>query len=296
MIEIHFIVNPTSNNGKSNEYFDKIENFLKSSHIKHFVYKTEYKKHAIKLAEEISSLNRPVHIIAVGGDGTLNEVLNGIKNFENVYLSALPSGSGNDFTSNFDKISQTDPIVNIKRLIKQQATKVDFLIVNDKVRCINAIGAGIVPNVIMKYLSYKHFSQKTKYKLATISKCLFFSVHKIKYSLDDGKTWVENKIISFSIGNGKNVGGGINLIPDGIVDDGFITVSLIHKFNRLFTIHNLIKLNKKGAGSIKYNERFKCEKILVKLDKKLYDIDGELYDDTDELSVRVVHNTLKFIV
>ena len=51
MIEIHFIVNPTSNNGKSNEYFDKIENFLKSSHIKHFVYKTEYKKHAIKLAE-----------------------------------------------------------------------------------------------------------------------------------------------------------------------------------------------------------------------------------------------------
>ena len=81
-----------------------------------------------------------------------------------------------------------------------------------------------------------------------------------------------------------------------LVDDGFITVSLIHKFNRLFTIHNLIKLNKKGAGSIKYNERFKCEKILVKLDKKFYDIDGELYNDTDELSVRIVHNTLKFII
>jgi hypothetical protein len=58
----------------------------------------------------------------------------------------------------------------------------------------------------------------------------------------------------------------------------------------------LIKLSKKGAASIKHNERFKCEKILVKLDKKLYDIDGEIYDDTDTLSVKVVHNKLKFII
>ena len=195
MIEMHFIVNPVSNNGKSNEYFEKVENFLKSSHIKHFVHKTEYKKHAIKLAEEVSSLGKPVHIIAVGGDGTLNEVVNGIKNFENVYLSILPSGSGNDFASNFEKISEIDSIINIKRLIKQQPTTVDFLVVNNKKRCINAIGAGIVPNVIKKYLSYKHFSQKTKYKLATISKALFFSVHKIKYSLNEGKTWIENKVI-----------------------------------------------------------------------------------------------------
>ena len=296
MIEIHFIVNPVSNNGKTNKHFEKVENFLKNSHIKHFIHKTEYKKHAVKIAEEISSLGKPVHIIAVGGDGTFNEVLNGIKNFKNAYLSILPCGSGNDFASNFKNISETDPIANVKRLIKQQTTKVDFLVVNDKVRCINAIGAGIVPNVIKKYLSYKHFSQKTKYKLATFSKCLFFSVHKIKYSLDEGKNWIENKVVSFSIGNGKNVGGGINLIPDGIIDDGFITVSLIHKFCRLFTISNLIKLNKKGASSLKSNERFKCEKILVKLDKKLYDIDGEIYDDTDELSVRVVHNTLNFIV
>ena len=175
MIEIHFIVNPISNNSKCNEYFEKVETFLKNSHIKHFVHKTEYKAHAIKLAAEISSLGKPVHIIATGGDGTLNEVVNGIKNFDNTYLSVLPSGSGNDFSSNFEKISQTDPIVNIKRMIKQQDTKVDFLVVNDKKRCINAIGAGIVPNVIKKYLSYKHFSQKTKYKLATISKSLFFN-------------------------------------------------------------------------------------------------------------------------
>ena len=60
--------------------------------------------------------------------------------------------------------------------------------VNNKIRCINAIGAGVIPNVIKKYLSYKHFSQKTKYMLATFSKCLFFTVHNIKYSVDHGKT------------------------------------------------------------------------------------------------------------
>ena len=295
-MEIHFILNPISNNGKSLKNFEEITNFLKASKIKHFIHKTKYKHHATKIARELTSKNKLVHIISVGGDGTLNEILNGIVNFKNTYLSVLPFGSGNDFTLNFKEIKQDNQIENIKRLIKQKSIYIDYLVVNNKNRCMNAMGAGIIPNVIEKYMSYKHFSQKTKYKLATFSKCLFFTVHNIKYSIDKGKTWQGDKIISFSIGNGETVGGGIKLIPNAKVDDGYITVSILKKINRLSTLYNLWKIKKGKTSTIKTYESFKCKELLVRLDRKLYDIDGEIFRDTDRLSVKVVHGKLNFIV
>lgn len=295
-MEMHFILNPISNNKKSVQQFLEVEKFLKESKINFFIHKTKYPKHATKIVKNITSKNKPVHIISVGGDGTLNEVLNGINDFKNTYLSVLPFGSGNDFTLNFPKICQTNPIANVKRIVNQKSTYVDFIEVNNKTRCINAIGAGIVPNVIKKYLSYKHFKQKTKYTLATISKCLFFSVHDIKYSIDQGKTWKENKTISFSIANGQSVGGGIKLISNASVNDGYISVSLIKKFNRLFVVRNLYRILKGKAATIKTYQGFKCKNLLVKLDKKLYDIDGNIHEDTDKLSVKIVHNKLKFII
>ena len=293
---MHFILNPISNNKKSAQQFLEVEKFLKKSKCKFFVHETKYPQHAVKIVKSTTSKNKPVHIISVGGDGTLCDVLNGISDFKNTYLSVLPFGSGNDFALNFNEISQTNQIDNIKRIIKQKSTHIDFMEVNNKIRCINAIGAGIVPNVIKKYLSYKHFSQKAKYLLATISKSLFFTVHNIKYSVDKGKTWKGNKTISLSIGNGQSVGGGLKLIPNASVNDGYITVSLIKKFNRLLTIHNLRKIMKDKTTKIKTYQGFKCKELLVKLDTKLYDIDGNIHQDTNKLLVKIVHNKLKFII
>lgn len=295
-MEMHFILNPISNNKKSAQQFLEVEKFLKESKHKFFVHKTKYPQHAVKIVKDITSKNKPVHIISVGGDGTLGDVLNGINDFKNTYISVLPFGSGNDFTLNFHEISQTDQIANVRRIINQKSTYIDFMEVNNKIRCINAIGAGIVPNVIKKYLSYKRFSQKTKYTLATISKSLFFTVHNIKYLVDQGKTWEEDKTISFSIGNGQTVGGGIKLIPNASVNDGYITVSLIKKFNRLFTIYNICKIMKGTTAKIKTYQSFKCKELLVKLDTKLYDIDGDIHQDTNELLIKIVHNKLKFII
>ena len=113
----------------------------------------------------------------------------------------------------------------------------------------------------------------------------------------------------------------IEKLKNNIIDlENFINSAFHDLKTPLFTLEGFLdlfyelyydKVNEKGReyldimkDSIKRIEimitdifsLFKCEKILVKLDKKLYDIDGELYDDTDELSVRIVHNTLKFII
>lgn len=295
-MEMHFILNPIANNGKSANNFLEIEKFLKESNVKCFVYHTKYMHHATQIAREISSQNKQVHIISAGGDGTLSDVLNGIVDFKNTYLSVLPLGSGNDFAMNFKEISHTNQIKNLKRLIEQKSTHIDFLVVNDKYRCMNALGAGMVPNVIKKYMTYKHFSQKTKYRLAVISKSLFFTVHNISYSIDEGKTWNNVKTITFSVGNGETVGGGIKLIPNASVNDGYITVSMVKKINRLLTLHNLNKIMKGKTATLKAHQTFNCKHLLVKIDRKLFDIDGELFENTDQLSIKIIHNELNFII
>ena len=295
-MEMHFILNPIANNGKSANNFLEVEKFLKDTNHKYFIHRTKYAHHATQITKKISSKNKRVHLISVGGDGTLSDILNGIVDFKNTYLSVLPLGSGNDFAMNFKEISHTNQIVNIKRLIKQKSTYIDFLVVNDKYRCINALGAGMIPNVIKKYMTYKHFSQKTKYRLAVISKSLFFTVHNISYSIDKGKTWNSVKSITFSIGNGDSVGGGIKLIPNAYVKDGYMTVSFLKKINHLLIFHNLNRIMKGKMSSLKAHQTFKCKHILVKLDRKLYDIDGELFENTAQLSSKIVHNKLNFII
>ena len=88
----YFIVNKTGGSGKAVKRWNKLQKFLDKSNIEYKVIFSEYVMHAKKIASELCSLNEKVKVIVVGGDGTLNEVINGITDFSKISL-ALPINS-----------------------------------------------------------------------------------------------------------------------------------------------------------------------------------------------------------
>ncbi|MCQ3915207.1 MAG: hypothetical protein MJ195_00055 [Mycoplasmoidaceae bacterium] len=125
------------------------------------------------MARDLTSTNTPTTIFVIGGDGSVNEVLNGIQNFETTTLGILPFGSGNDFVRVLG-MDNPDPIKLVEGYINHpEVKKVDFLLLNDKYRAINEIGLGLSAEVILMRNKMKHFKPKTQYKIATLVRSLF---------------------------------------------------------------------------------------------------------------------------
>ena len=100
---LYFIVNEKSKSGNAKQIWKDIEEVLKVRNVSYQVFVSEYRGRAGKLAGEICAMDDDdICLVAVGGDGTANEVINGITDFEKVRLGVIPTGSGNDFGRNLN--------------------------------------------------------------------------------------------------------------------------------------------------------------------------------------------------
>ena len=118
---LYFIVNRTSGTGKCEEIWKKAKKCLKDSMIEYKAYDTKYVGHATKIAMKLCELpQESVAVVVVGGDGTINEVLNGITDFKKVRLGIIPAGSGNDFAKGMH--IKKDVIANITQIALHDRT------------------------------------------------------------------------------------------------------------------------------------------------------------------------------
>lgn len=92
-----FIVNPHSRSGQGIRIWEMVEEELKKEHIEYQVHFTRARRHATKIAADITSDCMEHTLVVLGGDGTVNEVVNGICCLEHTTLGYIPTGSGNDF-------------------------------------------------------------------------------------------------------------------------------------------------------------------------------------------------------
>lgn len=282
------IFNPVAGNGNSLKAMETIKQYASENGIELEIHETTHPKHATEITRELTSSNSEVNLICVGGDGTLNEVLNGIVNFEKTKLGIISSGAGNDFPRAAD-LPSNEPIEAFKIILENNIRKVDYMIVNDNLRFINLLGCGLTADILIEFDKQRDRIQgsKNKYKILTFKKSLFYKPYNIGISLDKGPFEFYDTVL-FGAGNGISCGGGIKTMPNGIIDDGLISVAFIKKMSHILILPRLMKVMKGRMCELKHVVMFTCKELDIKLPENCsYETDGVVYPPARELNVKI---------
>ena len=224
-----FIVNATAGQGKTGKKISKFIQVLNKQNFNYKIELTKFPKHATELAL-YAVKNGFQNIVAVGGDGTVNEVVNGIMKSESphkINFGVIPEGGGNDFAHHFKlphKIGKA-----IKILKKGKIQKIDVGKIDNKF-FINSFGIGFDARVAVNAGRTKLLNGLLRYLWAVVLSLIKLKSYEMEIRIDH-KT-LNSEYLMVTIGNGKYCGSGFRITPDAKANDGVFDICLIEKVNR----------------------------------------------------------------
>lgn len=242
------IVNPKAGSGRGLKDWPVISNRMYESGLRFICVFTEHKYHAIELTvKAIRDGYR--NIVAVGGDGTIHEVVNGIFIQQEVpttciSLAVVPAGTGNDWIRMFG-ISRTysEAVRSLveKRTVLQDVGRVSFYETRVRHTRYMANVAGLGYDAVVN-LKYNLLKDEGKYGRRLYLRSAFhtFAGYRSKHFeiFTDGKPFYEGMVFSGAVGIGKYNGGGMIQTPNASFDDGLLDLTIIKKISKLRVIRN----------------------------------------------------------
>lgn len=271
-----FIVNPESAKGNAMKIIGNIEKVCKQEHIEYEVCYTLAQGDATRLAQSYKDEENIIY--AVGGDGTLSEVLNGVIGTKNK-IGIIPAGSGNDFYR------------TVKELAKAEIES-DVGVVNGKyflnIACVG-IDAEVANNVpLMKKKNVKVKNLYTASILYTFTHFKFKQIHFKSQEKDE-----KGNFTILSICNGRYYGGGYNISPKASLEDNYFDVYYINKLRLPSIINLLLKLKKGKLEQDKRTNHFKTNNITVTSEEPIrFNVDGETIENT-KFEIKIIPKAIK---
>jgi len=276
------IINPRSGNFNIQKDFDEINKLFISKGIHADFTLTKHKKHAESIAAELLSKGL-TKIAVVGGDGTLNEVVNGIFTSgvpvpSDMTLAMIPVGTGNDWCRTFgipSDFSKAIELIALGKTIRQDIGKIYFE--NGKTNYfINVAGVGFDAEVVKKVNNDQIKNRRGKLVyLKNLVLCLIKSKSQHMKNEFDNKI-LDAEVFSIAIGIGKHNGGGMMPLPNAIVDDGLFDITVIKKISKLDVI---IQTKNLFDGTFITHKSVECHRAkyikLQSTEQVLVEADGE---------------------
>ncbi len=293
-----FIINPKSGKKDSTQY---IKNYLQENFcdLNYEIYNTKHVGDAIDFVKtKCENKTEPITFYACGGDGTLNEVANGVMGYDDVYFTVYPCGSGNDFVKVFGKENH---FKDLSKLINGKSRSIDILEVNGRysLNMVNLGFDGAVAYNMIKFKRWPLVTGKGAYNIALIYSLIFKMKHKCKIYIDDKEVF-DGKMLLTAVGNGLCCGGGYYCLPKANVEDGLIDIVYVKTISR-FKFIGLVGKYKDGSylGDPKYDKYMKyanCKKVKLVAQKPIaYSIDGECFMEKD-INIKIHQSAINFIV
>ena len=305
-----FIVNPVSGQGKGiKEFLDGIKSIGKKLDLDYEIYLTKSVGDGENFARNrAEALNGDeARFYACGGDGTVNEVINGIIGYGNVAAGCVPLGTGNDLVRNFP---QAGDFMDIESQIKGVDKKVDLIKYSGVVNgiqqtryCANMFNIGFDCNVVELAGRLKKkpmISGSMAYLLAVGG--VFARKKTIHLKLTEGDELVlDEDVLLCSVCNGSYCGGGIYGAPQAAVDDGVFDINIINDVTRAQFLQ-LFPKYKKGThmeekGIEKVIRVRKCKTLTLETGTKNFFLcaDGEI-TLAEKIHFEIQPGLLNFIV
>ncbi|MBL4592787.1 MAG: YegS/Rv2252/BmrU family lipid kinase [Flavobacteriales bacterium] len=285
---ILFIINPISGVGKQKLVEKLIDIHLDSTKFNVDIKYTKRAKHAIKISS--NNLTNYGIIVAVGGDGSVNEVGKSLIN-TNTTLAIIPVGSGNGLARDL-KIP-----INICKAISLINNGKTQLI--DTIKINNDYFLGTAGIGFDSYISWKFEEASTRgfWTYLKIALKGFLKYKPLDYPIiydDNKKTISKGFLVTFS--NSKQYGNNIYISPNSIIDDGFVRLIVVRKFPLIYFPVFVYYLLSKKIHKFKFTEEFKSKKLTVINPEKRIHIDGEPIEMDNKLEIEVIHKSLKVLV
>lgn len=269
---ILFIVNPVAGKGKAKELVPLIENECREHKIDYLIKYTSAPTDGTNIASW-GVKNGFERIIAVGGDGTVNDVLNGIAGTD-AALGVIPGGSGNDFIRSINK--HNDVNIIIEDNIYGKIIKSDLGLCNGKY-FINVASSGFDAKVVLETQNIKKVLSGSLAYLAALIKTIFiYRGEEMSISIDD-RLYKENTLL-IAVANGKYYGGGMQPTPKAEIDDGYFDICHIKQVGKAKMLALFPMFIKGKHEKIREVSMLRGKKIKIEsADKLPVNIDGETF-------------------
>ncbi|MFK7694018.1 diacylglycerol/lipid kinase family protein [Paenibacillus sp. HJGM_3] len=231
---IWFIVNRTSGNGNGAVRWAQTERRLAERGIAYGVRYTEYRGHARELAETLAAQPDTRAVVALGGDGTVNEVAGGLIG-SGVPMGCIPSGSGNDFARSVGV--PTDPQAALERIVRGEVRTIDAAQLNGR-RFVISAGIGFDGEVarMTNESFYKRWLNRIRlgslsYVISVLRLLVSYKPQTVTVELD-GAVQTYRHVWLIAVANLPYYGGGMRICPDARGDDGRFHLCLVEGITR----------------------------------------------------------------
>jgi YegS/Rv2252/BmrU family lipid kinase len=284
--KILFIINPISGTGKQKIVEQLIDKYLDLAKFKFKLVYTEYAKHAIKISHD--SVNNFDIIVAVGGDGSVNEVSKNIINTDTI-LAIIPTGSGNGLARHLKiPVNLKNAILRINNL---QVKRIDTAKINDY-HFLGTAGTGFDAHIGW---CFAKASKRGFWSYMKITVKEYFNYKDEIYTINvDGKE-INTRALLITFANSNQYGNNAFISPKSIIDDGFLRVIILKRFPLYAVFEFTYRMFNKKFDTFKYVTALKGKVIKVKVPKEELHIDGEPFKMGKELAIEIVPNSLNII-
>lgn len=287
----YFIVNPIAGGGSVLDKFAEVKKILNIKNDENCVY-TEREHQSRELAEEAYKRGER-YIVAVGGDGTVNEVASAIFKKLDAVMGILPFGTGNDLARALKLPSE--PAEAARVLTSGRESAIDMGLANG-VPFVNVAGLGFDVDVLINTEKFKKRFHKgmMPYMLGIIQTLLH--IKKLPVVITSDGREEEKNILLCAVGNGTHFGGGMAVTPNAVVDDGQFDVCIIRSAclpRLLLILPGFIKGRHLKSKLVDY---YRASKVSVKCERLPLQLDGEVGAEYSPVEYEIVPKAIKMML